>query len=169
MVCFHTESVAPKYPKQTAEVLPWSQWALRSAHRWEEKIVCNTNWRHVYINSRIRQDAQGFSWSKRRFFFNLAVISYANSTCKVKKVKDIDDSCPQNFFHSGSYVRFCHQDLRRYFIFPYLSLWGSCQGKLYCSRDISKTQTIKFFRGKLPWKKSVILKKSTGSQVFPSR
>ena len=22
---------APKYPKQTAEVLPWSQWALRSA------------------------------------------------------------------------------------------------------------------------------------------
>ena len=102
------------------------------------------------------------------FLFNLAVISYANSTCKVKKGKGIDDSCPQNFFHSGSYVRFCHQGLRRYFIFPYLSLWGSCQGKLYCSRDISKTQTIKFFRGKLPWKKPVTLKKSTGSQVFPS-
>ena len=41
----------------------------------------------------------------------LAVISYANSTCKVKP--GVDDSCPQNFFHSVSYVRLCHQDLRR--------------------------------------------------------
>ena len=40
------------------------------------------------------------------FFFYLAVISYANSTCKVKKAEDVDDSCPQNFFHSASYVRF---------------------------------------------------------------
>ena len=152
MVCFHTESVAPKYPKQTAEVLPWSQWALRSAHRWEEKIVCITNWRHVYINSRIRQDAQGFSWSKRCFFLlsGCYFLRKFNVQCKVKKDKkgkDVDDSCPQNFFQSGSYVRFCHQDLRRYFIFPSLSLWGSYQGKLYCSPDISKTQTIKFPRG----------------------
>ena len=36
------------------------------------------------------------------FFFYLAVISYANSTCKVKKGEDVDDSCPQNFFHSVS-------------------------------------------------------------------
>ena len=163
MVCFHTESVAPKYPKQTAEVLPWSQWALRSAHRWEEKIVCITNWRHVYINSRIRQDAQGFSWSKRRFFFNLAVISNANSTCKVKKGKDIDDSCPQNFFHSGSRCPVLSSRPSPVFHFSLFIALG------YCSRDISKTQTIKFFRGKLPWKKSVTLKKSTGSQVFPSR
>ena len=34
------------------------------------------------------------------FSFYLAVISYANSTCKVKKGEDVDDSCPQNFFHS---------------------------------------------------------------------
>ena len=34
------------------------------------------------------------------FFFYLAVISYANSTCKVKKGEDVDDSCSQNFFHS---------------------------------------------------------------------
>ena len=27
------------------------------------------------------------------FFFYLAVISYANSTCKVKKGEDVDDSC----------------------------------------------------------------------------
>ena len=27
------------------------------------------------------------------FFFYLAVISYVNSTCKVKKGKDVDDSC----------------------------------------------------------------------------
>ena len=27
------------------------------------------------------------------FFFYLAVISYANSTCKVKKAEDVDDSC----------------------------------------------------------------------------
>ena len=47
------------------------------------------------------------------FPFYLAVISYANSTCKVKKGEDVDDSCPQNFFHSVIYVRFCHQDLRR--------------------------------------------------------
>ena len=47
------------------------------------------------------------------FFFDLAVISYANSTCKVKKDEDVDDWCPQNFFHSVIYVRFCHQDLRR--------------------------------------------------------
>ena len=61
------------------------------------------------------------------FPFYLAVISYANSTCKVKKGEDVDDSCPQNFFHSVSYVRFRHQDLRlwasigyqpQYFIFP---------------------------------------------------
>ena len=47
------------------------------------------------------------------FFFYLAVISYANSTCKVNKGEDADDSCPQNFFHSVIYVRFCHQDPRR--------------------------------------------------------
>ena len=29
------------------------------------------------------------------YFFYLAVISYANSTCKVKKGEDVDDSCPQ--------------------------------------------------------------------------
>ena len=44
--------------------------------------------------------------------FYLAGISYANSTSKVKKGKDVEDSCPQNFFHSVSYVRFCHQGLR---------------------------------------------------------
>ena len=32
------------------------------------------------------------------FFFYLAVISYANSTFKVKTGEDVDDSCPQNFF-----------------------------------------------------------------------
>ena len=47
------------------------------------------------------------------FFFYLAVISYANSTFKVKKGEDVDYSCSQNFFHSVIYVRFCHQDLRR--------------------------------------------------------
>ena len=47
------------------------------------------------------------------FFFCLAVISYANSTCKVKTGEDVDDLCPQNFFHRVSYVWFCHQDLRR--------------------------------------------------------
>ena len=31
------------------------------------------------------------------FFFYLAVISYANSTCKVKKGEDVDDSCPPKF------------------------------------------------------------------------
>ena len=46
-----------------------------------------------------------------------------------------------------------------------LLLWGSCQGKLYCSRDISKTQTIKFPRVKLPREKSVRLKKSS----FPGK
>ena len=46
------------------------------------------------------------------FFFYLTVISYTNSTCKVKKAEDVDDSCPLNFFHSVSYVRFCHQDFR---------------------------------------------------------
>ena len=47
------------------------------------------------------------------FFFHLTVISYAISTCTVKKGEDVDDSCPPNFFHSMSYVRFCHQDFRR--------------------------------------------------------
>ena len=115
------------------------------------------------------------------FFFYLAVISYANSTCKVKKGEDVDDLCSQNFFHSLIYVRFCHQDLRRrasigqqprYFIFPQLLLWGSCQGKLYCSRDISKPQTIKFPRGKLPrenrshLKNQVSLGKLSTSRVY---
>ena len=39
-----------------------------------------------------------------------------------------------------------------------LLLWGSCQGKLYCFQDISKIQTIKFPRGKLPREKLVTLK-----------
>ena len=30
------------------------------------------------------------------FFFYLAVISYANSTCKVKKGEDVDDSSIEN-------------------------------------------------------------------------
>ena len=34
------------------------------------------------------------------FFFYLGVISYANSTCKVKKGEDVDDLCSQNFSHS---------------------------------------------------------------------
>ena len=38
------------------------------------------------------------------FFFYFAVISYANSTCKVKKGEDVDDSCSQNFFDSVIYV-----------------------------------------------------------------
>ena len=50
---------------------------------------------------------------QRDLFFFLAVISYANSTCRVKKGEDVDDSCPQNFFRGVIYVRFCHQDLRR--------------------------------------------------------
>ena len=51
------------------------------------------------------------------FFFYLAVISYANSTCKVKTGEDVGDSFPPNFFHRVSYVRFCHQDRRRRFSF----------------------------------------------------
>ena len=48
------------------------------------------------------------------FFFYLAVISYANSTCKANvQGEDVDDSCSQNYLHSVIYVRFCHQDLRR--------------------------------------------------------
>ena len=39
---------------------------------------------------------------------------------------------------------------------PLLLLWGSCQGKLYCSHDISKLQTIKFPPDK---EKSVTLEK----------
>ena len=45
--------------------------------------------------------------------------------------------------------------------FPQRALWGSCQGKLFCSRDISKPQTITFPRSKLPREKSVTLKKSS--------
>ena len=51
------------------------------------------------------------------FFFYLAVISHANSKCKVKAGEDVDDSFPRNFFHRVSYVRFCHQDRRRRFSF----------------------------------------------------
>ena len=51
------------------------------------------------VNSR-RQDAQGSNRSKRRFSFYLAIISYANSTCRVGE--DVDDSCPPNFFHNVS-------------------------------------------------------------------
>ena len=32
------------------------------------------------------------------FFFYLVVISYANSTCKVKQGEDVDDSCPKISF-----------------------------------------------------------------------
>ena len=42
------------------------------------------------------------------FSFYLAVIYYANSKCKVQKDEDVDGSRPQNFFHSVSYVQFCH-------------------------------------------------------------
>ena len=47
------------------------------------------------------------------FFFYLAVTSYVNSTCQGETGEDIDDRYPPNFFHRVSYVRFCHQDLRR--------------------------------------------------------
>ena len=43
------------------------------------------------------------------FFFYLIVISYANSTCKVKKVEEVDDSCPKISFTawamSGSVIK----------------------------------------------------------------
>ena len=32
------------------------------------------------------------------YFFYLAVISYANSTCKVKKGEHVEDSCPKISF-----------------------------------------------------------------------
>ena len=35
---------------------------------------------------------------RKVFFFYLAVISYANSTCKVKTGEDVDDSCPKISF-----------------------------------------------------------------------
>ena len=73
----------------------------------------HVSWIFWSENSR-RQNAQGTSWSKRRFFLLSRVISYANSTCKVKKGEDVDDLYPQNFFHSVIYVRFCHQHLRRW-------------------------------------------------------
>ena len=47
---------------------------------------------------------------------------------------------------------------------PLLLLWGSCQGKLYCSLDISKLQTIKFPPGKLPREKSATLEKFSFSR-----
>ena len=47
------------------------------------------------------------------FFFYLAVISHVNSTCQGETGEDVGDPYPQNFFHRVSYVRFCHQDLRR--------------------------------------------------------
>ena len=100
--------------------------------------------KHIWIfwsvNSR-RQDAQECSRSKRRFgFFYLAVISYANSTCKVKTGKEVDDSFPKNFFHRVSCPVLSSRQKKTVFLFPQLSLWGirSCQGKVYCSRDISK-------------------------------
>ena len=59
------------------------------------------------------------------FFFYLTVISYANSTCKVKKGEDLDDPCPsqRELQLSGSVIK----------TFVDLSLWDSCQGKLFCS------------------------------------
>ena len=73
----------------------------------------HASWIFWIVNLR-RQDAQGSPADQRDvFFFYLTVISYANSTCKVKKGEDVDDSCPQNFFHSVSYVRFC-QNVRRW-------------------------------------------------------
>ena len=43
------------------------------------------------------------------------------------------------------------------FDFAFVFALGSCQGKLYCSRDIFKLQAIKFSLGKLPREKSVTL------------
>ena len=40
------------------------------------------------------------------FFFYLAVISYANSTCKVKKGEEVDDSCQADVFISESLTPF---------------------------------------------------------------
>ena len=85
------------------------------------------------------------------FFFYLTVISYANSTCKVKKGEDVDDSCPTIFFFSQRELQLSGSVIKTFA--DELSLWGSCQGKLFCSRDISKTQTIKFPRGKIPREK----------------
>ena len=89
------------------------------------------------------------------FVFYLAVISGANSTCKAKTGEDVVESRPKNFFHHVSYVRamsglcpsYVYWPATSVFFFPKPSLWGSCQGKPYCSRDISKPQTRKFPRG----------------------
>ena len=109
------------------------------------------------------------------FSLYLAVIFYVNSTCNVKTGKDVDDSCPKRVFHSVRYVRFCpsRPSLMSGYIlasnhdisFFFRSVWGSCHGKLYCSRDIFKPQTIKFPRGKLPREKSVTLKIGLKNQV----
>ena len=65
------------------------------------------------------------------FSFYLAVISYANWTCKVKTGEDVDESFPQNFFHSVSYVKtFADERLlaNKLGISIYFSqaLWASC-------------------------------------------
>ena len=62
---------------------------------------------HAQLNVLERKIQEGKMCSDladQRDFFYLAVISYANSTCKVKTAgEDVDDRR----------VRFCHQDLRR--------------------------------------------------------
>ena len=60
----------------------------------------HASWVFWSVNSR-RQNAD----QRDVFFFYVAVISYSNSTFKVKKGEDADDSCPQNLFHSAIYVR----------------------------------------------------------------
>ena len=59
----------------------------------------------------------------------------------------------ENYSCKVIYVWFCHQHISQQMSigslpwdlnFCYLLHWGSCQRKLYCFRDISKLQTIKF-------------------------
>ena len=116
------------------------------------------------------------------FSLYLAVIFYVNSTCNVKTGKDARGGgerrrrlVPQKSFSQRSlcpvlssrpslmsgYILASNHDISFFF----RSVWGSCHGKLYCSRDIFKPQTIKFPRGKLPREKSVTLKIGLKNQV----
>ena len=67
----------------------WPSWKFWEGHTTDiGSQGFHGSWMFWSVNLK-RQDALGSSWSKRRFFLYLAVISYANSRCKVKKAEDV--------------------------------------------------------------------------------
>ena len=153
---------------------------LHALRRWGRFVspVAKSEEKRMFSQASLGVDLEIISWlgiisGAVQIKEYLAVISYANSTSKLKQ--GVGDLCPQNFCHwawamSGSVIKtFADEsplasnlDIS---FFPSFCFGVAVKGN-YCSRDISKPQISNLGKNRLHSKHQVSLGKLSTSRVY---